>query len=220
MNQEEINKKIDVFTKGLPKGMKKLDEDTIKYLEGVITKEELWDEVVTYQKVLEDGKWSVKQYLNAIRFITYQAMGYTNAESYLKVFPDKFGVPGLDKYVNKFNKSILVTKIRSIVPIAPHLLHMDLNREALMVSTDLMRSAKSEKVKLEAAKLILEYTKPPEDNHLSIDVNIKKDTTTQDLEATLMKLAQEQVKAIESGSISNKQVAEMDIITVEPEDAE
>ena len=212
-----MDKKKEVFIKHLPKGMRKLDPEVEEYLEKVINKEELWDEVVTYQKVLEEGKWSVKEYLNAVRYITYQAMGYTNMESFLKVFPDKLGKVGLDKYVNKFNKSKLVTELKKIAVISPYLLHQELNQKAIYVQADLMMNARSEMVRHQAAKAIMDYTKPPEDNHLSIDVNVKKDTSTQDLEATLMRLAKEQVRAIESGSLSNKEVAEMDIVNVEPE---
>jgi hypothetical protein len=153
-------------------------------------------------------------------------MGHTNYDAYKIVFPDKYnrwlneGVRLEDqhKYVNKWNKSKLVTEITKKAIIPTWITHQDYVHEAILVNVDLMRNARSEMVKQKAAIDLMNYLKQPEDNKMTLDVNINKSDSLVQLEETLNRFAEEQLKAIESKSVSAKEIAEMDIIEVEPDE--
>ena len=220
MNQEQQNK-LDVFIGSLPKNRRKLSDEALKELKYIIEEEpELFEDVISYTKVISEGKWSIKEYVNAVRYVTYQMMGYSNRQSYLKIFTDKIHMDKdtLDKFVNKYNKGKLVLELQKIATVPMYLTHHNLLNKAVAKQAELMETAKSEMVQHLAAKELCSLLAPPEDNHMSIDVNIKKDTTVEDLEKTLLNLAEKQVELIGSGKSTNKEIAEMNIIEVEVED--
>ena len=119
---------------------------------------------------------------------------------------------GENKFVNKYNKSKLVLELQKIATVPLYLTHHNLLNKAIKKQADLMDNAKSEMVQHLAAKELCNILKAPEENHMSLDVNIKKDTTIQELEETLLRLANQHVNDIQSGKTTAKNVAEMNII--------
>jgi len=213
MKQEQQNK-LDTFIVSLPRNRRKLSDEALSELKYIIEKEpELFEDVISYTKVISEGKYSIVEYVNAVRYVTYQMMGYTNRQSYLKIFTDKANIDRdtIDKFVNKYNKSKLVLELQKIATVPLYLTHHHLLNKAVAKQAELL-DAKSEMVQHLAAKELCNLLAPPEENHMSIDVNIKKDTTVQDLESTLFKLAEKQVELIGSGKSTNKDIAEMNII--------
>ena len=45
---------------------------------------------VTYSNVLEGSKYTTEQYINAVKYVSFKLMGYTNRDSYKMTFPDRF----------------------------------------------------------------------------------------------------------------------------------
>ena len=211
---------LEAFIKHLPKKAKKLAPEVKEYYLKVLEDEpDMVDDLISYTKVLEGGKFSVDQYINAVRFVSYQMMGYNNTESYLKVFPEKLGTLHTDKYAAKYNKSKLVTELHKLVVVPEYLTHMHLRNQALKVQTDLMLSAKSEMVKHLASKTILEMTKPPEENYMQVDVNVKKDDSIEAIEQALYQTATKLVKGIQDKQVTAKEVLETDIMDVDYEES-
>lgn len=218
MTDEEIDGKAKAVVKSITKGKQKLFD--LEMVKEAIKKDNIADELITYAKIMEQGTWSAQDYINAVRYASFQSMGYSKSDSFRFTFPqyadkDKYPSTVVSKFTNKWDKTKIVTEIRKIALIQPYLLHQDLAEEALHTNADLMRNARSEMVRHQAAKSIMEYLRIPEDNHLTVDVNVKKDNSAVELEHTLMKLAKGQLDLVESGKATNKQITEMDIIEVQ-----
>ena len=212
----DINKKIELFIKSLPKKhQKKIDEETIEYLKDLLEGEfgsEIFEDLISYPKVLEEGKFSIREYINAVKFVSFQMMGYGVTESYLKVFPEKYGHQYLDRYASKYNKSKLVTELRKIATVPLYLSHHHIFNKAIKKQVELMENARSEMVQHQAAKTLMEMLAPPKENQLQLDVTIKKDESLKQLEDALYQLAENQKKMIEENKTTTKDIIEVPIL--------
>ena len=186
---------------------------------------------LTYTKVLQNGKYSMETYLNAIKFVSYKLMNMTNAEAYMHTYPDRYdklekryvGVEGLTQeefekkvssYVYAVAKSQLVVTILSQVQIPTKLLNMGLLQEAINVEASLMRSARSEIVREKAANTLIQYLGQEEENKIQIDAGYKKDDIIEQYEVAMKKMVEEQLVQIHKGA-DVKQIA--NAVTVEAE---
>ena len=186
---------------------------------------------LTYTKVLQNGKYSMETYLNAIKFVSYKLMNMTNAEAYMHTYPDRYdklekryvGVEGLTQeefekkvssYVYAVAKSQLVVTILSQVQIPTKLLNMGLLQEAINVEASLMRSARSEIVREKAANTPIQYLGQEEENKIQIDAGYKKDDIIEQYEVAMKKMVEEQLVQIHKGA-DVKQIA--NAVTVEAE---
>ena len=187
---------------------------------------DLREEMITYSKVLAEGKYTVINYANACKYLAYKAMGFSNFDAYKRVFPDKVkkwleeGVPydHQHAYVGKYNKSPLVVKLteRSLIP--HKILNQDKAQKGINVLEELALNAKSEMVRMKAAEALVRELKIDNDNKLELDITVKKDESLVQLEQSIAKLAEEQVKAIKENRADPKAIAEMQIIEAEVED--
>jgi len=208
--------KRHLLTEEIFKEIKKLEDDSI----------DLRESLLTYTDVLMTGKFSILNYAKACKFVSLVNMGKTAYDAYIIVFPERYkrwmeiSYPTKDQYaeVTGYKNRKLVTEIMKRTLIPTNVLNQDKLQSAINVLADLMINAKSEMVRQKSAETLLRELKVEEkDNKLELDINIKKDESLNQLEATLNKLAEQQLQAIESGKVSTKHIAEMDIITVEPE---
>ena len=195
------------------------------------------ENMISYSSILEDGKFKIEDYLNAVRYVSFKLMGYTNRDSYKMTFPKRFKrlmakyeLLGFDTkfiwdhkispHVVSYNKNGLVNKIMEQSMIPTHVLNQDMYQDALNVQAGLMRTARSEMVRSTAANSILTQLRPPETSKLEIDVSIKESDAIKDLREITQGLAIAQHNAIESGAASAHQIAESKIILEETIDAE
>jgi len=185
------------------------------------------DNLLSYTKVMADGRFKVQEYVNAVKYVSHKLMGATNIEAYSKTFPDKItrfaaqGVTAKDiaSYVTAYNKSKLVNLIFEQTLIPSYVLNQDMYQRALNVQADLMVSAKSEKVRSDAANSLLTHLKMPETQKVELDVKVKEDGSISQLRQATMELARAQRLAMESGSTNAQEVAHSRIIH-EPVDVE
>ena len=151
---------LDQFQLALPDKVKKsINQELIDQINNTLSDPEMYesyrDNLISYTKVMADGKFKVTQYIDAVRYVSFKLMGCTNIEAYTKTFPDKYqrfiqqGVQAKDiaSYVTAYNKSKLVNLIFEQTLIPSHVLNQDLYQRALNVQADLMINAKSEKVR-------------------------------------------------------------------------
>jgi hypothetical protein len=188
---------------------------------------DLRETLLTYTDVLNSGKYSVLNYAKACKFVAMLNMGKTAYDAYIILFPDRYetwmkrGVAPKDQYseVTGYKNRKLVSEIMKRTLIPTNVLNQDKVQQAINVLADLMMSAKSEMVRQKSAETLLKELKVEEkENKLELDITVKKDESLQQLEETLNKLAEQQVNAIEDGKADPKYIAEMDIISVEPEE--
>ncbi len=192
---------------------------------------------VSYSSILDDGKYKIEDYLNAVKYASFKLMGYTNRDSYKMTFPgrfkrlmDKYEALGFDPkfiwdykispHVVSYNKNGLLNKIMEQSMIPTHVLNQDMYQDALNTQAVLMKTAKSEMVRATAANSILTQLKPPEVSRMEIDVSIKESDAIKDLRQLTQDFSIAQQKAIASGATTSHEIAESKIILDSAIDAE
>ena len=211
---------IEQFRMALPDKVKKsVNQELIDSINNVLLDPEMLesyrDNLVSYTKVMADGRFKVPEYVNAVRYVSHKLMGCTNIEAYTKTFPDKYarfvanGVQAKDiaSYVTAYNKSKLVNLIFEQTLIPSYVLNQDLYQRALNVQADLMVNAKSEKVRCDAANSLLTQLKMPEVTKVELDIGIKEDSSINVLRQATLELARQQRLSMEAGQMTAEGVA-------------
>lgn len=216
---------VELFQQALPDKVKKsVNQELIDQVNKTLSDPEEFeayrDNLLSYTRVMADGRFKVQEYINAVRYVSHKLMGATNIEAYTKTFPDKYtrfvaqGVQAKDiaSYVTAYNKSKLVNLIFEQTLIPSYVLNQDLYQKALNVQAELMVSARSEKVRADAANSLLTHLKMPEKTKVELDLNIKEDSSIGALRAATMELARAQRLAVESGSASAQEIAHSRVV--------
>ncbi|MFB6349642.1 hypothetical protein ACFBZI_09430 [Moraxella sp. ZJ142] len=176
---------------------------------------------VSYMTVLNDGKYKLDDYLNAVKYCTHKLMGNSNIDSFIKTFPDRYQammVKGhtakeISAHVAMYNKTKLVNAIMEQSAIPSWIINQDLYQKAINVQADLMLNAMSEKVRSDAANSLLVHLKPPEVKKVELDVGIKKNDDIEQLRNITVELAAQQRRLIQAGVITARDTAETKLIT-------
>lgn len=216
---------VDEFKMALPDKVKKsINQELIDQINQTLSEPEMYeayrDNLLSYTKVMADGRFKVNEYVNAVKYVSHKLMGATNIEAYSKTFPDKItrfaaqGVTSKDiaSYVTAYNKSKLVNLIFEQTLIPSYVLNQDLYQKALNVQADLMVNAKSEKVRSDAANSLLTQLKMPETQKVELDVKMKEDGSISQLRQATMELARAQRLAMEAGAMNAQQVAHSKVV--------
>jgi len=222
---------IDQFQRVLPKQVKaKLTPDMIKNINGVISdpgiRDNYRDNLLSYTNVMQDGKYKIQSYIDAVRYVSHKLMGSSNVEAYTKTFPNRYQrvvnenkhlepeAIGkiLSSYVAAYNKTKLVVKVFEQTLVPSHILNADMYQKALNRQAFLMTHASSEKVQSDAANSLLTHLKMPEVNKIELDIGVKQDKSIDMLRAATLELAKEQQAAIKRGDVTAKDIAHSTII--------
>ena len=216
------------FKKALPRSKRKLlTPETFEYITKLSDDNvDLREELLSYTSILEQGRFKIRDYANACKYVALRNMGKTNYDAYIITFPDRYrrwletgkSIDEQHQIVSRYNKSKLVVEILKKSLIPTKILNQDLVQKAINVQADLMLNAKSEMVRQKAAETLIRELKIDDDNKLELDITVKKDKSLEALEKTLTEVSQKQLELIKQGQITNKEVAEMNIITVDPEE--
>jgi len=219
---------IEQFKQALPDKVKKsVNQELIDSVNNTLADPEMFeayrDNLLSYTRVMADGRFKVNSYVDAVRYVSHKLMGCSNIEAYTKAFPDKYarfvaqGVQAKDiaSYVTAYNKSKLVNLIFEQTLIPSYVLNQDLYQRALNVQAELMVHAKSEKVRSDAANSLLTQLKMPETQKVELEIGIKEDSSIAQLRMATMELARQQRLSMESGSMNAQQVAHSRIQVVD-----
>jgi len=183
-------------------------------------REQFRDNLLSYADVLQDPNTTLNGYIRAVKYVSYKLMGFTNQEAWIKTFPERYqrlcdeGKPDayLRSLVCAYNKGQVVNRILEQTLVPTWVLNADLFQKALNTQAVLMTSAKSEKVRAEAANSLLSHLKRPEAAKLQLDVTMQQDESVAKLTKAMSELAAKQREAIESGLMTAQEVAEAMII--------
>ena len=221
---------IDQFKQALPDKVKKsVSQELIDQVNTTLSDPEMFeayrDNLLSYTKVMADGRFKVSEYINAVRYVSHKLMGCTNIDAYTKTFPDKYqrfmaqGVQAKDiaSYVTAYNKSKLVNLIFEQTFIPSYVLNQDLYQKALNVQAELMVTAKSEKVRADAANSLLTHLKMPEKQKVELEVSVKEDSSIAQLRTATLELARQQRLSMEAGQLNAQQVAHSRLQVVDVE---
>lgn len=182
--------------------------------------EEFRNSFLSYSKVLQEGKFKIQSYVDAIRYVCYKMQDRTNFESYSLTFPDKmqkFAQEGksnkdISAYVAAFHKNKLVTRIMEEALTPMWILNRDNYQKAINTQIEIMQDSKSDIARVQAANSILTNLKQPETKKIELDVGIKEDGVMASLIEQTNLLAQKQLEALQSGLLNAKDVAQTKIL--------
>lgn len=185
------------------------------------------DNFLNYTGVLREGRFKTEDYLNAVTYVSYKLMGLSNKEAYAKTFPVRYqglvakgtSTKDISAYVSAYNKGKLVNLIFDQTMIPAYVLNQDLFQKALNTQADLMLTAKSEKVRSDAANSILTHLKRPEKTVVDVNVGLQENSGMTELRNLLTDVASQQQKLIEQGVPTN-QIAQQKLVPTPIEDAE
>lgn len=216
---------VEQFKSVLPDKMKKgVNQELIDSVNKSLADPDMYetyrDNLLSYAHVMRDGRFKLKDYVNAIKYVSHKLMGASNQQAYIKTFPDKYadfvarGVLAKDiaSYITAYNKSKLVNLVFEQTLIPSWVLNQDMYQAALNKQFELMNSAKSEKVQSDAANSLLNHLKPPEVQKLELDIGVKENSTLDVLRKATMELVAQQKLSIQSGVVDAKDVAEYKVI--------
>ena len=216
---------LEQFQLALPDKVKKsVNQELIDSVNAVISDPEVYEayreNLLSYTKVMQDGKFKVTGYVDAVRYVSYKLMGHTNIDSYIKTFPDKYqrfldqGVAAKDvaSYVTAYNKSKLVNLIFEQTIIPSYVLNQDLYQKALNVQAELMVSSKSDMVRTTAANSLLTQLKMPEKQKVELDINVKEDGSIAALRAATLELAKHQRLSMQAGQSTAQEIAASSLV--------
>lgn len=178
--------------------------------------EHIKENFLSYTNVLQEGRYKLEDYLNAVSYVSFKLMGYTNREAYFRTFPDRYAQlvakgktdKDISSYVSAFHKGKLVNRIMEQSMVPSWILNQDAYQEAINKNVSLMRSAKSEKVQAMAADSLLRHLSKPEVNDAPlINIDMRQGSGLDELKAAISSLALKQKELIQSG-MSTKDIAE------------
>jgi len=224
---------VEQFKQCLPDKVKKpINQELIDQINNTLGDPELYesyrDNLLSYTKVMADGRFKVSSYVDAVRYVSHKLMGSTNIEAYTKTFPDKYarfvqqGVQAKDiaSYVTAYNKSKLVNLIFEQTLIPSYVLNQDLYQKALNVQAELMIASQSDKVRCDAANSLLTHLKMPETQKIELEIGVKEDSSIQALRDSTMALARQQRMMMEAGAMNAQDIAHTKLQVVDVEAVE
>lgn len=222
---------LDQFKEALPASMKKsVNKELVSHVNSTLSDPDMYEtyreNLLSYTRVMQEGKFKLSSYIDAVKFCSHRIAGATNKEAFSITFPQKIsgwtakGVDSKDiaSYISAYSKSKLVTLIMGQAIIPTHILNQDLFQKAINTQAELMTHAVSEKVRCDAANSLLTHLKPPETQKIELDVNHKEDSSISELRKTTMALAAQQRQMIESGAMNAQEIAHSKIIQGETVD--
>ena len=216
---------IDILRKSLPDKYKAtVSQELLDTINDTLDDPDLFetyrDNFISYTSVLNDGRFKVTDYLNAVKYCTQKLMGKTNADAYMITFPDRYqsmlnrGLSSKDmsSIISVYNKSKLVNSILEQSLIPSWVINQDLYQKAINIQADLMMTASSEKVRSDAANSLLTHLKPPETKKVELDIGLKQGSEVDSLRSIIAELAGERKRMIEAGVVSVEETAEAKLV--------
>jgi len=183
---------------------------------------------ITYASVLTDGRYKMQDYLNAVKYVSFKLLDYTNNDAYVRTFPDRYNAliqrgataKEISSYVAAYNKNKLVTAIFEQSLVEPWILNQHNVQKAIDVLVDVLDSPDaSDYVKTIAADKLMTHLKKP-DQAAKIDINISAAPATtksvDKLNEALDRLANLEL----SSNLTAKEIAAHNVVDGEFEDVE
>jgi len=212
------------FDKALPRHLVgTLARSTLERLNDInedpIIANEIRDNFVSYSVVMSEGKYSVKGYMEAVAYVSYKMMGYTNRQAYEMVFPsrvEKLRQRGVEEkniaaHVTSYNKGKMVNAILERTLVPTWVLNQDIHQKAINRLAHLMIHAHSEKVQSDSASALIGHLKPPQPKEVNLNIGAREDQGLLDLREALLSLAQKQKDLIGKG-VDTRDITEQKLV--------
>jgi hypothetical protein len=191
--------------------------------------EQVRNNFINYTGVMKEGKFKLEDYLNAVAFVSYKLMGYSNQDAYFRTFPSRHahlvakGTPSKDiaAYVAAYARGKLVNLIMEQSLVPSWVLNQHVYQEAINTQRELMTDPTvSPKVRSDAANSILTHLKKPEGQNFQISMDMKENSGITELKAALRDMAEKQQEMIANGTgvreIAAQPLIEGECVEVQP----
>ena len=201
---------LDELDQALPLSLKgKMTPEIANNLNTIITDPQVAqafrDNFVSYTNVLKEGKFKLESYMDAVAYVSFKLMGYTDRECYQRTFPGRYaelvakGTSAKDiaAYVSAYNRGILVNMVLEQTLIPTYVLNQDVYQKAINTQADLMVNGKSEMVRMKAADSILNHLKRPEASKVEISMGVVDSQEMDELKQAMLDLTRNQRTLIE-----------------------
>jgi hypothetical protein len=221
---------IEEFKEAMPSSVRKsISPDLVAQINTVIAEPEVAaifrENVIGLSNVMSGGKFKIDSYLHAVKFVSHKLLKETHIQAWAKTFPSRYNAAmqrgdrrsEVAAVASRYAGSKLVTLLMGQTMMPTHILNAPLFQEALNTQADLMRSAKSEKVRCDAAYNLMQTLKPPEAAKIELDIAVKEDDSIRALRETTMGLVRLQQEMIRTGGASVKSIAQSDLSVTEGE---
>ena len=130
--------------------------------------EQFKENFITYLNILTTGRYKMDDYINAVKFVSFKLLNYSNLDAYAATFPERYqrlvdeGQVQIESFASMYAKNKLVMRIYEQTIVPTHVLNAPLHQEALstlagMISDPSVRGL----TKVKACEAILHYTKAP-----------------------------------------------------------
>ena len=206
----------DAVTKSLRSSVDQVLVDEINSLTDPIMQECYADNLICFGSVLEEGKYSLPQYLNAVRYVSYKLMGDNNEKAHRKTFPEKhvdWKARGIKKkrisnYIYAYNGGKMVMAMLRQAVIPTTILNAGKFQSALNVLCDIASDDKVlPKDRVAAADSLVRHLKPLEVATVAADAVVHSDDTIEQLAKIMHDMAKLSVDTIKSGQTTAHAVA-------------
>ena len=190
--------------------------DTINALDDPIFAEEYANNLLGFTQVLTKGKYKMSDYFAAVKFVSYKAMKHNNKTAYIATFPERYEKLVLDNrtekeisaYVSAYanNKLVALVSAQALIPV--HIANNWAFQEAVNKQVSIMRNEDASlRVQSDAADSLMKHLKPPEESKIEIEIGVKQTSVLDQLREATAQMVQAQVKDIESGNRTAKDIA-------------
>lgn len=165
--------------------------------------------VISYSSVLNNGKFKLADYVNAVAFVSYTLMNHSHEEAYALTFPERYKrlkakgtkAKDLSAYVSAYraNKLVKMVAEQSIIP--GFIMYADIYQQAIMTQRDIMLDTDvSPMVRQKAADSLMDKLAPPtETTKVQANLSLSTSSPVQALQDALNQLAQQQHLQIQNG---------------------
>ena len=221
---------VQEFQSALPPAMKtRVNQALVDSINNALidpeVQETMRENIIGYAAVMQEGRFKITNYVDAVKYISFKLMGATNIMAFTQTFPHKMqnwnanqvASKDIASYVSAYNKSKLVMLIFEQTLIPTHILNADVFQKAINVQAELMTTATSEKVRTDAANSLLNHLKRPETKKIELNLGLKEDDSIKALRETTVALAKQQEEALRAGIMNAKDVAHSNIVSVDGE---
>lgn len=184
--------------------------------------EAIRDNFLSYTKVLGEGRFKAEDYLNAVKYVSFKLMGYTNQDAYFRTFPQRHqallakgaNAQEISAYVSMYAKGKLVNLILEQTLVPTWVLNQDIYQKAINQLAHEMVAAPSSMVRVQAATAILTHLAKPKEAGPLVNINMAETSGVNELRDMLGKLAKQQKDLIQQG-VPTKEIASQALIETE-----
>ena len=183
------------------------------------------DNFVNYTRVLQEGKYKLEDYINAVIYVGFKLMGYTDRECYQRTFPDRYqelvarGISSKDlaSYISAYNRNMLVNRVFELTIIPTYVLNQDAIQKAINCQVEIIGDPKaSNRDRVKAADSLLTHLKKPETAKLELSIDYKQNDEISHLQASMAKMVEQQKELIGLGH-TTQSIAHARMIDVTPD---